>query len=84
MYNLKSLNGKFATDTFYLEQKLLKQNVCAQVFSHKGGSAVVYPMKEVTSNSIGQALKDFLHDFWVPERLTFDGPSAQISSDTLP
>ena len=41
-----------------------------------------YPMKEATGNSIGQALKDFSHDYGVPEYLTFDGASAQVGNDT--
>ena len=83
MYSLKRLRGKFATDTFYPKTKSLNLYTCAQIFSHKGGFAVCYPMKEATGDSIGQALKDFSHDYGVPEHLTFDGASAQVGKDTL-
>ena len=44
MYNLKHLHNNFATDTLWEEIKSLHQNVCAHVYSHKGGFAVTYPL----------------------------------------
>ena len=82
MYNLKRFRGKFATDTFYPEIKSLNQNTCAQMYSHKGGFAVCYPMTGEDGNSIGQSLKDFSQDYGVPEHLTFDGASAQVGQST--
>ena len=83
IYHLKRLDGKFATDTFYPEFKSLNQNTCAQVFSHKGGFAICYPMPRASGDTIGQALRDFSHDYGVPSHLTFDGASAQVGKDTL-
>ena len=35
MYRVKRLQGKFSTDTLWLDSKSLGQNKCGQVFSHK-------------------------------------------------
>ena len=83
MYNLKRLHNKFATDTLYATVKSLNQNVCAQIYSHKGGFAVTYPIRDSTGTTLGQTLADFAHDFGVPERLIFDGAMAQQGKNTL-
>jgi hypothetical protein len=83
VYSLKRLNAKFATDTLYSEVKSLHQMNCAQIYSNKVGFAVCYPMTAATGQLIGQSLKDFSHDFGVPEHLTFDGAQAQVGKDTL-
>ena len=82
MYNMRRLQGKFATDTFYPEFKSLNQNKCAQIYSHKCGFAACYPMMAADGNTIGQSLMDFSHDFGVPEHLTFDGALAQTGKYT--
>ena len=83
MYNLKRLDSKFATDTFFSDIKSLNQNTCAQLFSHKVGFTAVYPMEKADGESIGQAFLNFVHDFGIPELLTFDGASAQVGKNTL-
>ena len=83
MYNLKRLNNKFATDTLYATTKSLNQNICAQVYSHKGGFAVTYPIRDSTGKTLGQTLADFAHDFGIPEILVFDGAMAQQGKNTL-
>ena len=83
MYNLKRLNSKFATDTFYSDIKSLNQNRCAQIFSHKVGFSAVYPMERATGDTIGTSYLNFCHDFGVPEFLTFDGATAQVGKNTL-
>ena len=82
MYNIKRLDGKFATDTFYSEVRSLKQNIRAQIFSCKIGFAVSYPIKDSKSETLAFILQDFISDFGVPERLTFDGAQAQVGQHT--
>ena len=82
MYGVKRLNGKFATDTLWSDNKSLNQNVCAQIFSHKNGFSVCYPMRKATVDTIGDSLLDFVHDFGVPEHLKSDGAAAQEGKNT--
>ena len=44
MYNVKRLNWKMSTDTYWSDVKSLTQNVCGQVYTHKCGFAKSYPM----------------------------------------
>ena len=83
MYNLKRLNSKFATDTFFSDIKSLNQNTCAQIFSHKNGFSAVYPLERTTDNLIGQSLVNFYNDFGDPEHLTFDGATAQVGKNDI-
>lgn len=82
MYGVKRLNGKFSTDTLWTDTKSLNQNKSGQIYSHKNGFAVCYPIKQATGDSIGDSLLDFIHDFGVPEHLTSDGASSQEGKNT--
>jgi hypothetical protein len=46
MFAVKRLHGKFATDTAYGKVKSLRGNVRAQLFTHKRGFKVSYPMQK--------------------------------------
>ena len=83
MYKVKTLDAKFATDTFYADVKSLNQNTCAQIYSNKVGFAVCYPMIDAKGDRIGRSLNDFVNDFGVPRHLTFDGATAQKGKYTL-
>ena len=82
MYNIKQLDGKFATDIFYSDVRSVKQNIGAQIFSSKIGFAVSYPVKDSKSETLAFTLQDFISDFGVPKRLTFDGAQAQVGQHT--
>jgi Reverse transcriptase (RNA-dependent DNA polymerase) len=82
MFSVKRLNGKFATDTAYGKVKSLRGNVGSQVFSHKCGFKVCYPLQKVNGNSVGDSLTQFISDYGAPERLTFDGASVQTGPKT--
>ncbi|KAI2502896.1 Reverse transcriptase (RNA-dependent DNA polymerase) [Fragilaria crotonensis] len=82
MFAVKRLNGKFATDTAYGKIKSLRGNVGSQLFSHKCGFKACYPLQKVDGNSVGDALTQFISDYGVPERLTFDGASVQTGPKT--
>jgi hypothetical protein len=83
MYNLKRLNGRFATDTLYADIKSLNQHKYAQMFTHKNGFAVCYPIDRLLGNHLGYAFRDFIHDYGIPEHLTMDGASNQTGSNTM-
>lgn len=82
-FNLKRLHGRFSTDTLYADVKSLHGNKYAQVFSQKNGFAVCYPLPSLSGDSIGYSLRDFCHDFGIPEHLTFDGAQSQVGKKTL-
>eukprot|EP00980_Cylindrotheca_fusiformis_P022891 scaffold9880_cov86-Cylindrotheca_fusiformis.AAC.2 len=68
-FNLKRLQGRFATDTFYAKMRSLLGNSMAQIYSHKSGFKAVYPMRNATGDLIGQSLKDFIMEYGAPEYL---------------
>ena len=81
-FGMKRLRGKYATDTLYPTARSLRSNIAAQIFSHKNGFSKPYFMKKADGNHIGEALKDFVNDFGVPERLTYDGAPVQVGRGT--
>ena len=67
-----------------LIRKSLQGNVVPQLFSHKCGFKVCYPLhQKINGKSVGDALTQFISNFGVPERLTFDGESVQNRPKTL-
>jgi hypothetical protein len=60
----------------------LNQNIGAQIYSHKVGFAVCYPVLNSKSETLAITLQDFVNDFGVPEKLTFDGAQAQVGKYT--
>ena len=82
-YQLNHLSGKFATDTFYAKQKSLTGNTCTQLFSHKCGFNAPYHMVQANGDSVGSALADFIHEFGIPENLTFDGAMVHTGRKTV-
>ena len=83
MYNVKRLRGRFATDTIYVDAKSLMGNTCAQVYTHKIGFAVSYPLPIAKGNEVGQTLSHFIHDYGAPEHVTFNGAQVQVGKKTL-
>jgi len=83
MYNVKRLDGKFSTDTFYATVRSLRSEIGAQVYFHKVGFAAVYPIRETTGQELGYTLLDFIHEFGAPSHLTFDGHPSQVGPRTL-
>ena len=82
VFGVKRLTGKFATDTAYGKFKSLRGNVGCQIYSHKCGFKVAYPMMKVDGNHVGDTLTQFIGDFGVPAQLTFDGASVQSGPKT--
>ena len=82
MFSVKRLNGKFATDTAYGKVKSLRGNIGSQLYSHKCGFKACYPLQKIDGNSVGDTLTQFISDYGVPERLTFDGALVQTGPTT--
>lgn len=82
MFAIRRLNGKFATDTAYGKVNSLRGNIGSQLLSHKCGFKVCFPLQKIDGNSVGFAVTQFISDFGVPERLTFDGASVQTGPKT--
>ena len=78
MYNVKRLQGRFATDTFYLKSKSIYGNTYVQIYQHKNRFAACYLLTSVKGDQIGKLLSDFIHDFGAREHLTFDGVQVQV------
>jgi hypothetical protein len=82
MYHQKKLrNQKFYTDTLFGRCKSISNNTCAQIFANESYFVKAYPM-ERTKSMAGQALRQFIRDFGVPERLTSDGASEQTGPNS--
>ena len=82
MFGIKRLYGKFATDTVYGKVRSLRSNVGSQIYSHKCGFKVVYPVQKVDVNNVGDTLTQFVSDFGAPEHLTIDGAAVQTGPKT--
>jgi hypothetical protein len=79
-YRKKHLHGKFYTDTVYGRHKSLNGNTCAQIFVNKSLFVVAYHMD--SKAKAGEALKQFIQEYGVPEELTFDGGKEQTGKNT--
>ena len=82
-FELKRLNGKFATDTLWSKVLSLEGNKASQIYSHKCGFKVVYHMKRANGENVGNTLSEFVHNYGAPEHLTFDGAAVQKGTNTL-
>ena len=82
MYNQRKLrNQKFYTDTLIGKFNSLTNNTCAQIFANESYFVKAYPME--SKASAGQALRQFVRDYGVPEQLTSDGSGEQTGPTTL-
>ena len=60
--------------------KSLDGNKHAQIFANESFFATAYPMEH--KSSAGQALKQFISDFSIPDKLVCDGPAEQVGKRT--
>ena len=60
--------------------KSLDCNKHAQIFANESFFATPYPMEH--KNSAGQALKQFISDFGIPDKLVCDGDAEQVGKRT--
>ena len=81
MYNQRRLRGQhFYTDTLIGKYNSLTNNKCAQIFANESFFAKAYPMEK--KSMAGMALRQFIHDYGVPEQLTFDGAGEHVGPKT--
>ena len=82
VFGVKRLSGKFSTDTAYGKMRSLRGNIGCQLYSHKCGFKVSYPIPKIDGDSVGNTLTQFISDYGAPEHLTFDGASVQTGLKT--
>jgi hypothetical protein len=70
----------FYTDTVFGKCKSLTNNTCIQIFANEAHFVKAYPMEK--KSMAGLALRQFVRDFGVPEKLTSDGASEQTGPKT--
>ena len=75
--------GDLSTDSLYAEVKSLLGNKYAQIYSMRNGFTAIYPLENLSGESIGYTLNDFSHDFGIPGRLKLDAFSSQIGKRTM-
>ena len=75
MYEQPRIHGTIYTNTMGGQHKFLDGNKHAQVFANDSFFAVSYPMDK--KSSAGEALKQFIADFGVPDRIVSDGSGEQ-------
>ena len=68
--------GTIYTDTMNGRYKSLDGNKHAQIFANESFFATAYPMEH--NSSAGQALKQFISDFGIPDKLVCDGAAEQV------
>ena len=71
MYNFPRLHTKFASHILWVNKKSLRSNVASQIYSHKCGSNVLYPLQRANGEQEGNSLNDFIHEFGLPDHLQF-------------
>ena len=79
VYNIKRLQGKIATDTFYVVLESFHGNTCYHVYSHKVGFSDCYTNQNTRRDSTREKIDDFVHDLGVTEHLIFDGFQYQVT-----
>ena len=75
MYERPRLRGVVYTDTMHGHFKSLDGNKYAQIFATEDYFAVVYPME--SKALAGDALKEFITDYGVPDKIIMDGAGEQ-------
>ena len=79
-YQLKRLQGKGYTDTYHGRHLSLEGNKYTQIFTNKQMFAVSIPL--LLKSEDGNALKQFIAMYGVPEYLTFDNSAEQYKPGT--
>ena len=80
MYERPRIRSVVYTDTMDGQHKSLKGNKFAQVFATDFHFSAVYPME--SKGHAGDALKQFITDFRVPDKIICDGSKEQTRRGT--
>ena len=81
MYKRPRIRGTIYTDTMDGQHKSLDGNKYAQVFATDFHFSAVYPME--SKGLAGDALKQFIADFGVPDQIICDGSKEQTKCGTM-
>ena len=76
----KRFRGTVYTDTMHGHYKSLDGNRSVQVFATGDFFAAAYPME--AKSMAGDALKEFITDFGVPDKIVMDGSAQQMGRKT--
>ncbi len=77
----RRLNTSFYTDTMFSKTKSLKGYTCCQIFTDSKGFIWAEPMK--TKGDAGNALRKFIQDVGIPNKLIYDGSKEQCGQGTV-
>ena len=80
MFERPRIRGTMYSDTYNGKHKSLDGNRYAQVFANESFFIAAYPME--TKNMAGDALKQFISDYGVPDKLIVDGSKEQTKKKT--
>ena len=80
MFIRPHIRGTIYMDTMNGRYKSLDGNKHAQIFAYESFFATTYPMEH--KSSAGQALKQFISDFGIPDKLLCDGAAEQVGKRT--
>ena len=80
MYERPRFRGTVYTDMMHGHFKSLDRNRYAQVFATEDFFAAAYPME--TKSMAGDALKEFITEFGVPDKIVMDGAAEQMGRKT--
>ena len=80
MYERPRCRGVVYTDTMHGHFKSLDRNRYAQVFATEDFFTAAYPME--SKPMAGDALKEFITDFGVPDKIMMDGAAEQMGRKT--
>ena len=80
MYERPRFRGTVYTDMMHGHYKSLDGNRYAQVFATEDFFAAAYPME--AKSMAGNALKEFIADFGVPDKIVMDGAAEQMGRKT--
>jgi len=76
--NVRRLNEKVYTDTFYASVPSVKGNKCAQIFSSSSGCVAIYPMKR--ESQFPDILLEEIKSHGAPKQIVSDNANAEIST----
>ena len=80
MFIRPHIRGTIYMDTMNGRYKSLDGDKHAQIFAYESFFATAYPMEH--KSSAGQALKQFISDFGIPDKLVCDGAAEQVGKRT--
>ena len=80
MFIRPCIRGTIYTDTMNGRYKSLDGNKHAKIFANESFFVTSYPMEH--KSSAGQALKKFISDFGIPDKLVCDGTAEQVGKRT--